>query len=65
MFCDKNAPEPHSTDNRSVQETQDDRRRIPETSNKTRNKETVNRMQMKTQKSVSKQRQTKEEQTRH
>ena len=52
MFCDANAFASHKTDNRSVQETQDDRRRIPETPNKTRHTETTNRMQKKMQNSI-------------
>ena len=52
MFHDANTFESHTTDERSVQETQDNRRRIPETTNKTRNKETTNRMQTKLQKSI-------------
>ena len=42
MLDDANMFETNKTDSRNLQETQDDRRRISKTLNKTRKQETVN-----------------------
>ena len=52
---DANLFEPNKTDSRNSQETQDNRRRISKTPNKTRKQETIDRMQKEMQRSVQEQ----------